>query len=1081
MKRITLFSIIANAIVVLLAPLVIWSQTYTNIRITTNTNDQSETAVAIDPLNSQKLMATWNSFSASAILPPGYSFSTDGGLTWSTPAGVPSPPSYDRGFDPSCTFDRLGNAFYCYIASTGGLGPVYVSKTTNLGTSWTHANVSSGTSDDKPFITVDNTGGARNGRLYVVWTEISGSYPNFTYKIHAAYSSNNGTSFTRASTDPLDNITSSGNMISFQPTQNPNAQLSAFVSGAMPAVAPNGDLYVAWLRNAGIGTGSIRIRKSTDGGLTFGTTYTVANVTPFRNFIGNLDILNFPSIGVDQNTGRIYVAYTDKPGNNMNVYYNYSTNGGQTWSSRTIATQDTTGNQFFAALSVDPTGKIILGYYDDRSNPNVDVYLAESFNNGVSFATPNIKVTSGYSSNNPANSTWTHHYFGVTSTVGFAYPLWTDYRNLNADIYFARVNRAPSSNAATATAGNGQRKMARDANGTYHQVFESNQDIWYARKTSTDAEWNNYQRLNSGTVTSNSSPCIVERGGKVYVIWQKLNGSSYDVYFHKSTDGGTTWPDANRQTLATGVGSNPPLPVIISPATDKLTVAYRTNGNLSYKVSNNNGSSWTTGTVPSTGANDNSPTLAPTTTYWGSGTRSCLVYANTSPAIYYRYYRNGPDSTEGWNSSAVNLSQIVPGTYNSHKKPSIAPSGTAGDKRLHAVWEARSGTSGNYYVIIHRKATDWGTWPNVYSATYYEEQQQPSVTGLHDDTAELLFRMVSLNYVYKMHYDGSYWGGPVFVGTGAYPSVSVGNTTAKYVWTDGNATPYQIKLSSETLSKSGFAPLTIAYHRSMAVLDPAAGAWFDVRLDKLSVKTRTGTELLIPFVDAKEDLLTLTPANAFINLASSLATLPTDAESLSVQCVVSGQGLAVIKSAGAAINAEIIIAGTNGITIKVPVLNTTAATLPETKFLLSTPVTNFAGAGLSLRTIVSGIANNKASLIASLGHIYEVIETSLPKTLEEVAKTLTPNNFVLEAYPNPFNPSTQIRFVMKEAGVATLRVYNLNGQLIRELLNEYRAAGEHTMPWNGRDHRGITSASGVYFIRFEAGNQVKMSKVMLLR
>ncbi|MGH7450170.1 MAG: hypothetical protein ACRENG_02400 [bacterium] len=352
----------------------------------------------------------------------------------------------------------------------------------------------------------------------------------------------------------------SGQFISFSPAQNPSAQLAAFVSGAIPAVAPNGDLYVVWLRNEGTGTGSIRIRKSTDGGLTFGTTYTVANVIPFRNFIGNLDILNFPSIVVDQNTGNVCVAYANKPGSDMDVYFTRSTNGGSIWSSPFVATDSTRRNQFFAALTVDPTGKVILGYYDDRSSPNVDVYLAESFNNGFSFVTPNIKITSGYTTNNPANSTWTHHYFGVASTVGFAYPLWTDYRNLNADIYFARVNRAPTSNAATATAGNGQRKLARDANGTYHQVFESNQDIWYARKTSTEAEWNNYQRLNSGTVASNSSPCIAERGGKIYVVWQKLSGSSYDVYFHKSTDGGTTWAVATE--LTSNVGTNAPLPVI---------------------------------------------------------------------------------------------------------------------------------------------------------------------------------------------------------------------------------------------------------------------------------------------------------------------------------------------------------------------------------------------------------------------------------------------------------------------------------------------------------------------------------------
>jgi flagellar hook assembly protein FlgD len=70
---------------------------------------------------------------------------------------------------------------------------------------------------------------------------------------------------------------------------------------------------------------------------------------------------------------------------------------------------------------------------------------------------------------------------------------------------------------------------------------------------------------------------------------------------------------------------------------------------------------------------------------------------------------------------------------------------------------------------------------------------------------------------------------------------------------------------------------------------------------------------------------------------------------------------------------------------------------------------------------------------------------------------------------------------MKEAGMATLRIYNLNGQQIRDLLHEHRVAGEHTVTWDGRGERGATTASGVYFIRFEAGNEMKVSKVMLVR
>jgi len=268
--------------------------------------------------------------------------------------------------------------------------------------------------------------------------------------------------------------------------------------------------------------------------------------------------------------------------------------------------------------------------------------------------------------------------------------------------------------------------------------------------------------------------------------------------------------------------------------------------------------------------------------------------------------------------------------------------------------------------------------------------------------------------------------------------------------------------------------------RGRRVIDTTTGNWLEVRLDKLAVKTKSGEEFAVPFTEAKEDANSLTPVNAFANLASSWSTLPADTESLFVRCQVNGQGLSVIKSRTNLINVEIALAKKNGASLKLPVITTSSESLPATVRTIAIAASNFAGGEISLRAQVSGI-ENKSSLIASLGHIYEVVEAPLTKELSAVVENTTPQDYALSAYPNPFNPSTQIYFAMKQDGFATLRVYNLNGQLVRELLHEHRAAGEYALPWDGRDHRGVTAASGVYFIRFEAGNEVKLSKVMLVR
>jgi hypothetical protein len=523
--------------------------------------------------------------------------------------------------------------------------------------------------------------------------------------------------------------------------------------------------------------------------------------------------------------------------------------------------------------------------------------------------------------------------------------------------------------SASALASNNSRKVARDANGNYHLVFETVGEVCYEKLINGGTAIGEFKRLSAGLADGvKSNPAICVRDNNVFVVWQKNTGSSHDITFHKSTDGGATWPGGNRKVLATNVGANPPLPVIVSPAANQLMVVYRTASNLSYQTSSDDGNTWSAATaVPSTGSNAAYPSMAVTSTYWGSA-RTALVNTNTSGngTIYYRYYKNGPDST-GWASLLKNLSQIVPGSYTGHQKPSIAPSGTAGNKRLHVAWEATIASNGER-VIVHRKATDWVTWPtNEYSVLIFSlnQPQLPSITGLANDSAELLQQGFDLNNIYKRHYNGSTWGGTSFIAAGTNPSVSVGNTTARYIWTSGSTAPYEIKTSSETLSKTA-SPLATAYHRSIAIIDTTTNAWLEVRLNKLSVKTRHSEEFTMPFVSAKGDSLTLTPANAFTNLASSPVVLPADAESLAVYCQVSGQGLSAIKNAAKPITVEIVFTGKKGATLRLPIINISADGLAETKISSARGITALAGGEISVRTEVAGF-RNKSSLIASLG------------------------------------------------------------------------------------------------------------------
>ena len=69
-------------------------------------------------------------------------------------------------------------------------------------------------------------------------------------------------------------------------------------------------------------------------------------------------------------------------------------------------------------------------------------------------------------------------------------------------------------------------------------------------------------------------------------------------------------------------------------------------------------------------------------------------------------------------------------------------------------------------------------------------------------------------------------------------------------------------------------------------------------------------------------------------------------------------------------------------------------------------------------------------------------------------------------FPNPFNPMTKIRFELGHSTVVDLRIYDLQGRLVRVLVaNELLLPGRYESEWNGRDERGAKAATGVYLYR----------------
>jgi hypothetical protein len=83
--------------------------------------------------------------------------------------------------------------------------------------------------------------------------------------------------------------------------------------------------------------------------------------------------------------------------------------------------------------------------------------------------------------------------------------------------------------------------------------------------------------------------------------------------------------------------------------------------------------------------------------------------------------------------------------------------------------------------------------------------------------------------------------------------------------------------------------------------------------------------------------------------------------------------------------------------------------------------------------------------------------------------------------PNPFNPSTTILYNLPLAGLVQVSVYNIRGQLVRSLLSDYQAAGEHEIEWDGTDNSQRVMPSGVYLCQVSVNGDQVIRKMSLLK
>lgn len=91
------------------------------------------------------------------------------------------------------------------------------------------------------------------------------------------------------------------------------------------------------------------------------------------------------------------------------------------------------------------------------------------------------------------------------------------------------------------------------------------------------------------------------------------------------------------------------------------------------------------------------------------------------------------------------------------------------------------------------------------------------------------------------------------------------------------------------------------------------------------------------------------------------------------------------------------------------------------------------------------------------------------------------NTEIKSIYPNPFNPSTTIAYSVCKNENITVRIYNVKGQMVKELINKTHTPGNYQLKWNGIDDKNRSVSSGIYFVRFDSQSKNIIKKIIMVK
>jgi hypothetical protein len=444
-------------LILLVVPLAAVAQ-YPNIQVSGPPfpPDPEEVTISINPVNPLNLAAGSNLNY--------YYYSFDGGWTW-TQDRLTS--SFNVWGDPCVGFDADGNLYYAHLSWPGVIGGlpgdwldrIVVQKSTDGGVTWDDG-VGVGLNwpkhQDKEWLSADLTNSPYRNNLYLAWTEFDDLWapePADSSRIVASRSADHGATWTT----PVRVSELGGLCYDDDDT----------VEGAVPAVGPNGEVYLSWA-----GHELIFFDKSLDGGVTWGTDAVVTTQPGGWNFDipGIYRCNGFPITLCDVSNspyrGHVYIVFSDQRNglDDTDVFFVKSTDGGSTWTSPAqVIEESSPAHQFFPWATIDPvTGIVYVVFYDRRylTGNATEVFVSMSEDGGSTWSDFEVSATPF----TPQADVFFGDYINIAALNGKVYPIWTRMDSGDMTVWVALVDVPTATETASSPLGAGVELMQNRPN-----------------------------------------------------------------------------------------------------------------------------------------------------------------------------------------------------------------------------------------------------------------------------------------------------------------------------------------------------------------------------------------------------------------------------------------------------------------------------------------------------------------------------------------------------------------------------------------------------------------------------------------